>query len=545
MNNRISKITAFAVLIILGSVAANADPVEWKVVDGGNGHFYELVLVPGITWPAARDAANASSESNLVTITSAAENQFIVNNFDLTGQNYWLGGFQTPGSSGVNIGWQWVTGEPWSYTNWAGGEPNDSGGASGEDGSEDALAHAGFGGTATVGKWNDAPTFYDYGLMAGYIVESNPGEAVVEVGEDVLIFNQADVPGSPNPWTAGYQEVITAGSVSIDCCRVLDVREGAGKGKKYGNYQPGSFDLGDAIADTDTNPSCADMPYVASNTAVMRPWQRGVPKDRGLVSVPPDPNFALTRDNDLGVCVIRSEAESNGVIFSRDEARNVLGYSLNCEETDIQYRPYTAGVALDPLEIDAPFLTRWSADCDGSRSAKRSSENLMVLNMRHYTDHNATKPYLSRLASALLDSIEEEKSGPSACVDNSEFFLDNLKDLVQTAKQNFAKKGNPTTAVESLDHATRLALLIPGLIPVPADNPYEDFSGDLCPGNPKGLFVGRLMALKFATCSEWLQKNPGDNAKSPAACKISGDDAVPSDIFAEMPTLPPPPAPLP
>ena len=47
---------------------------------------------------------------------------------------YWLGGFQdltSPNYSEPSGGWTWVTGEPWSYTNWFPGEPNNTGG--GED----------------------------------------------------------------------------------------------------------------------------------------------------------------------------------------------------------------------------------------------------------------------------------------------------------------------------------------------------------------------------------------------------------------------------
>ena len=57
---------------------------------------------------------------HLATITSAEENQWIV---DYLGGaltlDHWLVGFQD-----LNDEWQWVKGEPWSYTNWYPGEPN-------------------------------------------------------------------------------------------------------------------------------------------------------------------------------------------------------------------------------------------------------------------------------------------------------------------------------------------------------------------------------------------------------------------------------------
>jgi hypothetical protein len=57
---------------------------------------------------------------HLATITSAGENNFV---FGLLPSSspyaFFIGGSRN--SSGV---WSWVTGEPWSYTNWDVGEPN-------------------------------------------------------------------------------------------------------------------------------------------------------------------------------------------------------------------------------------------------------------------------------------------------------------------------------------------------------------------------------------------------------------------------------------
>jgi hypothetical protein len=54
---------------------------------------------------------------HLATISSAEENAFIGSllGTDETVPSYWLGGYRS--LSGEN-GWQWVTGEEWSYTNW-------------------------------------------------------------------------------------------------------------------------------------------------------------------------------------------------------------------------------------------------------------------------------------------------------------------------------------------------------------------------------------------------------------------------------------------
>ena len=67
-------------------------------------------------------------------------------------------------------GWHWVTGEPWSYTNWNAGEPNDAGNEAGED----ELFLEMFGtspspGEREQGRWNDGVGAV--GWSGGYLVE--------------------------------------------------------------------------------------------------------------------------------------------------------------------------------------------------------------------------------------------------------------------------------------------------------------------------------------------------------------------------------------
>jgi hypothetical protein len=107
--------------------------IQTPVYNPTNGHYYELVPGP-ITWDAAKAAAESRTyldlHGHLATITSAQENSFINSNLSITDDNgAWTGGFQPNQGLGLAAaeGWQWVTGEPWSYTNWHPGEPNDFG----------------------------------------------------------------------------------------------------------------------------------------------------------------------------------------------------------------------------------------------------------------------------------------------------------------------------------------------------------------------------------------------------------------------------------
>jgi hypothetical protein len=64
-------------------------------------------------------STSASNGRNLVTINDAAENQFLVNAFG-GNELFWIG-FTDAVQEG---NWQWINGEPVTYTNWASGEPN-------------------------------------------------------------------------------------------------------------------------------------------------------------------------------------------------------------------------------------------------------------------------------------------------------------------------------------------------------------------------------------------------------------------------------------
>lgn len=129
-----------------------------------DGHYYEIVL-ESVNWATANEAANASSlegcaSAHLATITSQEEQDAI---YEALGNEIafaWLGARQ------VGDEWQWVTGEPWEYTNWQPGEPS---------GESDATAlHVGGGGVPSPdgwiydGKWNDTNPDWSYPYMVEY-----------------------------------------------------------------------------------------------------------------------------------------------------------------------------------------------------------------------------------------------------------------------------------------------------------------------------------------------------------------------------------------
>lgn len=159
--------------------AAHAQVVtQWTSGSGGNDHYYKLVIAPsGITWVAA-SAAATSAGGYLATVTSAPENSFVYGlasafasawflHSSGNGLGPWLGGYQSTFTSEPAGGWVWVTGETWSYTNWAATEPSNGGAG------EDRLQY--FGSNTLLGSaWNDAASGGDAsGPAHGYMIEFN------------------------------------------------------------------------------------------------------------------------------------------------------------------------------------------------------------------------------------------------------------------------------------------------------------------------------------------------------------------------------------
>jgi hypothetical protein len=166
----------FLVLLLLGAIifpgVSTAAPVQWA-----DGHWYQFI--PGkLTWEQANTQAAALTDLgltwHLATVTSAAENTF-VNALTTTPFDVWLGGKQLPNQATRDAGWQWVTGEAWSYTNWASGEPNDFG-TPAEDNEENYLGYInGFYGF--TGQNHDAPV--NWFQNQGYFAEAVPIPAAV------------------------------------------------------------------------------------------------------------------------------------------------------------------------------------------------------------------------------------------------------------------------------------------------------------------------------------------------------------------------------
>ena len=156
-----------------------------------NGHSYYR-STGSMTWTDARQAC-LNMGGHLVTVTTPEENNFIF--------NLWPSGWIGLTDEVVEGQWRWVTGEPYSYSSWNPGEPNNSG-------NEDYVQFVG------GGKWNDLPNYYNlpYVLEFEYIVTYTEWVYVKTVYTDVngrYLINEPS-----NPATEWYFQIDTPTTIT-------------------------------------------------------------------------------------------------------------------------------------------------------------------------------------------------------------------------------------------------------------------------------------------------------------------------------------------
>jgi hypothetical protein len=180
------------VLLFLGLAAGPGSAQSWPpVFDSASGHWYQVVRIPGgITWSSARAAAEASVyagyRGHLATITSPAENDFILAN--VSEIELWIGAYQdrsAPDYWEPGGGWRWITGEPFLFNHWL-GEPNNA------NGIEDVAVYR-----RHLG-WNDQ-SFAS--TAAGYLVEYDSFGGVSGAGGNLLINGSFEAPAAGASWT--------------------------------------------------------------------------------------------------------------------------------------------------------------------------------------------------------------------------------------------------------------------------------------------------------------------------------------------------------
>lgn len=219
LRTRRARLSAASVSVVLAAATAPvfAGPqYGGRFGTDGTWNVYELIT-PGVTWDQARVNASQLSfngvQGHLVSILSAEENAFVnavaggdwwigLTDSHLTStiDNVTLGG--TEAGTNPNGGFVWVSGEPFSFQAFGGGEPNDAGGI------EDAVHKRG------DSLWNDHRAGTTLGQAPdhniGYIVEYRVNAASNPI---LRTFNAPANAPKGGMGTMGIREVYNNGNV--------------------------------------------------------------------------------------------------------------------------------------------------------------------------------------------------------------------------------------------------------------------------------------------------------------------------------------------
>lgn len=192
---------------------AGSFPVQWRMEDGGNAHWYQSLQCPGCCFSSAVQSAR-NVGAHLATLTTAGEQARLIPVIPV-GQAAKLGGFRSPDSDKIS-GWQWMTGEEFSppLVSWAEGNPGCCGPSQfwlylqNTPGPGTGL-HDGFdcsptGADLLLLEWSadcNGDGIVDYGqILQGQVVDSDqdgiPDICQVPMCEDADLFRDFDVNGA-------------------------------------------------------------------------------------------------------------------------------------------------------------------------------------------------------------------------------------------------------------------------------------------------------------------------------------------------------------
>jgi hypothetical protein len=109
-SDHMKQLMAIGVAAAMAGSATAQNAVQWRVQDGGNGHWY-AISVGQSGWAAARGNA-LSIGADLASMETNPEWLWVRSWLPSMLHGYWLGARQIPNSPTPSAGWRWLTGGP-------------------------------------------------------------------------------------------------------------------------------------------------------------------------------------------------------------------------------------------------------------------------------------------------------------------------------------------------------------------------------------------------------------------------------------------------
>jgi hypothetical protein len=199
-----------AAAILAASATGRAQSLSWTP-DPTQSRWYAEARAPS-SWSAAESFAR-SFGGHLATVRSQPVNDWLTQAFLQSPFPYsyhWIGAFQnlqSPHYSEPFGGWEWASGEPYAFTNWEAGQPDDAGG----------NQHFARTSTTFAGSWADDT---DTGMTPGVDWYVPAGNVVVfdTVSSTIATYQLTFAPGSDAvvQATPAGQMAATGGVIEID-----------------------------------------------------------------------------------------------------------------------------------------------------------------------------------------------------------------------------------------------------------------------------------------------------------------------------------------
>jgi hypothetical protein len=214
----------------------------FTLIGSTNGHTYYRSN-SSYSWTAANTAAN-NLGGHLATISSAAENIFLAGIgphwIGLTDQN-------------IEGTWEWVNGEPFIFSNWAVGEPNNSG--------NQDYAVINYSGSAwdDDGAWSNRPFILEFDCVQTQLISGLPSGSIFPIGTTQISYSATDASGNTAVCTF-HVTVNDTTPPTISCPANLTVSAASGSCNAIVNYA--------LPVATDNCGNCINAPAISGFTSL-------------------------------------------------------------------------------------------------------------------------------------------------------------------------------------------------------------------------------------------------------------------------------------